>query len=203
MATPTTNARYELLTGLGVNELVQRERPVEGIAASFGRCTVRMAPAGEMPLLGEYVFGNIPPLTGADFSAIINNVRTRIPTIRVLPGQPSSFQSGNFTLGGPSFGFEFLASGQPTGLKLFTDPSVPFEFSVTFDSLPPSQGTVLMNSGPDVLNVLFGGAVVAQSSNRRILLTAVPEPTSILMLGVGAFGLLVLGRRHQPARGPY
>jgi len=147
-------------------------------------------------LLGEYVFGNIPPLTGADFSAIIENVVQNPNDPGFATGQPSSFQSGDFTLGGPSFGFEFLVNGQPTGLKLFTDPSVPFAFSATFDGLPPSQGTVLMNSGPDVLNVLFNGDVVAQSSNRQIVLTTVPEPSTILMLGVGALGLLVTGRRR-------
>jgi hypothetical protein len=155
---------------------------------------------GSNPFLGEYVFGNIPPLTGADFSAIIQNVVQNPNDPGFATGQPSSFQSGDFSLGGPSFGFEFLANGQPTGVKLFTDPSVPFAFSATFDGLPPSQGTVLMNSGPDALNVLFNGDVVAQSSNRRIVLSAVPEPSSVLMLGCGALGLMSWRRFRKPAR---
>ena len=124
---------------------------------------------GSDPRLGSFVFGNIPPLTGADFSGVITNVvqdlSDRIPT-----GQPSSFQSGDFSFGGASFGFEFL-TGPAAGLKLFTDPAVPFSFSATFDGLPPSAGTVLNNSGTDVLNVLFNGQVVATSSDRRIVVT--------------------------------
>jgi hypothetical protein len=85
-------------------------------------------------------------------------------------------------------------------VKLFTDPSVPFAFAATFDGLPPSQSTVLVNSGPDVLNVLFNGDVVAQSSNRRIVLSAVPEPSSIVMLGFGALGLLSWDRFRQLAK---
>jgi hypothetical protein len=62
---------------------------------------------GTNALLGEYVFGNIPPLSGADFSAIITNV-VQNPNDPGFPtGQPSSFLSGDFSLGGPSFGFEF------------------------------------------------------------------------------------------------
>ena len=54
------------------------------------------------------VFGNIPPLTGADFSGIITGV-VQDPSDPGFPtGQPSSFQSGDFSFGGASFGFEFL-----------------------------------------------------------------------------------------------
>src|SRR3954471_18405600 len=111
---------------------------------------------GSNALLGTYVFGNIPPLTGADFSGVINNVVQNPSDPGFATGQPSSFQSGDFSFGGASFGFEFL-TGPAAGLKLFTDPTVPFSFSSTFDGLPPSAGTVLNNSGPDVLNVLFDG----------------------------------------------
>src|SRR5262249_29152166 len=101
---------------------------------------------GSDPLLGSYVFGNVPPLTGADFSGVITNV-VQDPSDPGFPtGQPSSFQSGDFSFGGASFGFEFL-TGPAAGLKLFTDPAVPFAFSSTFDGLPPSAGTVLNNSG--------------------------------------------------------
>jgi hypothetical protein len=96
-------------------------------------------------------------------------------------GQPSSFQSGDFSFGGASFGF---LSGPAAGIKLFTDPAVPFSFSTTFDGLPPSAGTVLNNSGTDVLNVLFNGQVMATSSDRRIVLSAVPEPSSLTLCGL-------------------
>src|SRR5262249_59206717 len=80
---------------------------------------------------------------------------------------------------------EFL-SGPAMGLKLFTDPSVPFSFTSTVDGLPPSAGTVLMNSGPAVLDVLFNGQVIAQSSDRRIVLSSVPEPSSLTLGGLAA-----------------
>jgi hypothetical protein len=139
---------------------------------------------GSNPALGTYVFGNIPPLTGADFSGIINNVVQNPADPGFPTGQPSSFQSGDFSFGGASFGFEFL-SGPPTGIKLFTDPAVPFSFSAHFNGLPPSQGTVLQNSGPDVLNVLFNGVPVAQTSNRRIVLESIPEPGSLALFSIG------------------
>jgi hypothetical protein len=140
---------------------------------------------GSNPLLGSYVFGNVPPLTGADFSGVITNVVQDPNDPGFATGQPSSFQSGDFSFGGASFGFEIL-SGPAAGIKLFTDPNVPFSFTSTFDGLPPSAGTVLMNSGPAVLDVLFNGQVVAQSSDRRIVLSAVPEPSSLTLCGVAA-----------------
>ena len=140
---------------------------------------------GSDPLLGSFVFGNIPPLTGADFSGVITNVVQDPNDPGFATGQPSSFQSGDFSFGGASFGFEFL-TGPAAGVKLFTDPAVPFSFSSTFDGLPPSAGTVLNNSGTDVLNVLFNGQVVATSSDRRIVLSAVPEPSSLTLCGLAA-----------------
>lgn len=153
-----------------------------------------------------YVFGNIPPLTGADFSGSITNVVQNPLDPGFATGQPSSFESGNFSFGGNSFGFEFLA-GPLAGIKLFTDPSVPFSFSATFDGLPPSPGTVLMNSGTNVLNVLYFDAalgvniVVAQTSNRIIVLSAVPEPSSVVLLAMGGLGLCCYGLRSRRKAG--
>ena len=152
---------------------------------------------GSNPLLGSYVFGNIPPLTGADFSGVITNVVQNPLDPGFATGQPSSFQSGDFSFGGNSFGFMFL-TGPAAGLSLYTDPTVPFSFSSTFDGLPPSPGTVLANSGPDFLNVLFNGQVVAESSDRRIIiLGSVPEPGSIVLLAAGAIGLGCYGWKSR------
>jgi PEP-CTERM motif len=152
---------------------------------------------GSNPALGSYIFGNIPPLTGADFSGIINNVVQNPADPGFATGQPSSFQSGDFSFGGASFGFEFL-TGPAAGVKLFTDPAVPFSFSAHFDGLPPSQGTVLQNSGPDALNVLFNGAPVALTSNRRIVLESVPEPGSLALFGIGLLLVASCRRRVDP-----
>jgi len=46
-----------------------------------------------------------------------------------------------------------------------------------------------------VLNILFNGEAVAQSSNRRIILSSVPEPSSIVLLAAGGIGLVCCGRR--------
>jgi hypothetical protein len=147
---------------------------------------------------GSYVFGNIPPLTGADFSGMITNVVQDPNDPGFATGQPSSFQSGDFSFGGNSFGFEFL-SPPFAGVTVFTDPSVPFSFSSTFDGLPPSAGTVLMNSGTDVLNIDYNGTPVAQSSNRRIIiLSSVPEPSSLVLGGMAAIGVsCAVARRHR------
>ncbi len=145
---------------------------------------------GSNSVLGSYVFGNIPPLTGADFSGVITNVVQNPSDPGYATGQPSSFQSGDFSFGGASFGFEFL-SAPLTGVTLFTDPSTPFSFSSTFDGLPPSAGTVLMNSGTDVLDVLLNGQPVAESSNRRIIiLGSVPEPSSLVLSSMATIGVL-------------
>src|SRR4051812_24590392 len=80
---------------------------------------------GSDPLLGSYVFGNVPPLTGADFSGVITNVVQDPTDPGFATGQPSSFQSGDFSFGGASFGFKFL-TGPAAAITLFTVPALPF-----------------------------------------------------------------------------
>lgn len=150
---------------------------------------------GSHPMLGDYVFGSISPLTSANFSGSITNVVQNPADPGFATGQPSSFQSGDFSFGGSSFGFEFL-TGPAAGIRLYTDPAVPFSFTSAFNGLPPSPGTVLSNSGVDFLNVTFMGTPVGTSSDRRII-AAVPEPTSMVLVGIGVVGLWCRRRRWQ------
>jgi len=151
---------------------------------------------GSHPALGDYVFGRVPPLTPATYSGVIINVVQDPTDPGFATGQPSSFKSGDITWGGDSFGFEFL-TGPAAGIRLYTDPNVPFSFSSTYDGLPPSAGTVNANSGPDFLNVLFNGQVVATTSDRRVVST--PEPSGIALMVLGAVGALAYRRPRQNA----
>jgi hypothetical protein len=151
---------------------------------------------GSHPLLGDYVFGRVDPLTPATYSGVISNVVQNPVDPGFATGQPSSFQSGDITWGGANFGFEFL-SGPAAGIKLFTDPAVPFSFASTYDGLPPSPGTVNANSGPDLLNVLFNGQVVATTSDRRV--ETIPEPSGVVLLVSSAVGLLGYAWRCKQA----
>ena len=151
---------------------------------------------GSHPALGSYVFGRVEPLTPATYSGQIVNVVQDPTDPGFATGQPSSFVSGDITWGGANFGFEFL-TGPAAGIRLYTDPAVPFSFSSTYDGLPPSAGTVNANSGPDVLNVLFNGQVVALTSDRRV--ESIPEPSSIALLVMGAVGGLGFCWRRKRA----
>jgi hypothetical protein len=151
---------------------------------------------GSLPGIGDYAFGIVGGLTAADYSGQLINVVQNGADPGFAAGDPSSFVSGDYYVSGDQFGFEFL-TGPLTGVILFTDPTQDFSFVSTFDGLPPSPGTTLVNAGDDVLDVLLGDVIVGTSSNRRIIVR-VPEPaTGILLLSTC---LVAVGQRSRRRR---
>jgi PEP-CTERM motif len=153
---------------------------------------------GSDPLLGPFALGAGPPLGFGGFGGTITNVVQNPGDPGFATGQPSSFASGTLNLTGASFGFSLLAIGE----SVFTDPAVPFAFTAILDGLPPSTGTLLSNPGADSLNILYHddasglNIVVAHSTNRRIII-GVPEPSSLVLVGLGAISLGRFGLRRK------
>ncbi len=181
-----------ILTGVSGSGVLTINRDTQvGTTINIGSLSGGMY-YGSNAALGNYVFGNVGSLTGADFSGSITNVVQNTADPGFATGNASSFLSGNFSFGGASFGFEFLNPPSP-GPILYTDPTVPFQFTTTIDGLPNRTAATLVNSGTtNILNIYFNNTLVAQSYNRTILLepSSVPEPASILMMGLGALSLL-------------
>ena len=154
-------------------------------------------------LAGGLLYGSNPGLPGtlcvrqhpaADRGGFQRRHHQRGPELRPTPATRPGSRPASSPATSRSAATASGSSSSPArsrGSALFTDPSVPFSFSATFDGLPPSPGTVIANSGPDVLNVLFNGVPVAESSNRRlIILAGVPEPGSAIL---GGLAVIVVG----------
>lgn len=157
---------------------------------------------GSSPILGDYRFGIVGDFVGTDYSGQITNIVQDPSDPGFAGGDPSSFVSGDYSVSGPGFAFEFL-SGPLAGAIVATDPAQTISFEAQFDGLPPSVGTTIVNSGEEVLNVLFNGELVATSSDRRIVV--VPEPTAIATWALGVACLFLVGHRRNrlaPVRSP-
>ncbi|MEM9411732.1 MAG: hypothetical protein AAGA30_11505 [Planctomycetota bacterium] len=151
--------------------------------------------SGPQAAFGSYQFGAVGGTWDVDdLVGSIGSVTQDSNDPGFSAGAASSFESGTLTLSADAFGFEFL-TGPLAGVVLETDPSQGFEFQSALTSLPPEVGTTIFNSGEDVLNVLFNGAVVGTSSNRTLVVTAaVPEPSGAIVLL--AFGTIAFTRRR-------
>lgn len=140
---------------------------------------------GSHPGLGSFVFGAAAGIQAGGFTGEIVNVVLDPGDPGFATGDPSSFDSGAFMVGGQGvvFGFEFTG-GPFAGLMLRTSETQSFGFEAQLDGLPPSVGTTFVATGDAVLDVVLYDpnnpsatpVVVGRSSDRRIVV--IPEPAS-------------------------
>lgn len=143
-------------------------------------------------------FGVTAAFDGDDYSGSMSNVVQSDPNSTA----PSSLTSADLFFTGPGFGIQI--PGVP---ELVTDPNDPFAFVGQLNGLPPGidppnspfiQNPIGDPNFPEPINVIgpnptnpTENIVYAVSTNRRIFVTAVPEPGSMLLLtaccvGIGA-----------------
>ena len=190
---PTSMAISETLTGFGDFNLVREGQSGNSITLS----SITAVYDGVSAVLGRFRFGSLPGVgtfTGSITDVVLDGS---------MSGDPSSFVSGNYLAGPHIFGIQLLdVPGGP--LNLVTSAA---EFTSTFDALPPFAGTVI--NGEDVQVFIADSdfnpisPAVGSGSNGRIrILAPVPEPSSLVLLGLAllvAVGYARFGRQGVPA----
>lgn len=156
--------------------------------------------------------GTLPaPLPGAAFDLIAGTGGLPLPAGAITnvtqdpldpgfaTGDPSNFVSGDFSIDAV---FALLIPA--FGATLYSDPSQPATFAAQLNELPAPAGTVF--ASPDRVDIYLQlgpgfdtsrDLLVAQSYNRTV--TALPEPSSIL-LGIGGGVALLVRRRIRRGR---
>ncbi len=115
-------------------------------------------------------------------------------------GQASSFLFGDGLFRVPDFGIEILDDMGNVAARLTTRD--PFDFEAALFSLDPEINTTFFATEDIDINAFVGTGtdVAAISSNRRLFVTAVPEPTSLSLLSLVGGAAMLRRRRRQKDR---
>jgi hypothetical protein len=141
--------------------------------------------------IGPFDLGSGPTIGVRSYSGSITNVVENPLDPGFATGQPSNFASGDFSSEVLQFGLRV------EGQLLFTRDPVTFGGHV--DGLPPSLVTTMVS--PDQVGVYWTNSqngsdlLVAYSVDRRLI--SIPEPTSLIRLGLGLSSLAVWGRMRR------
>jgi hypothetical protein len=135
----------------------------------------------------SYTFGTGGDVGIGSFHGSIDNITQNPSDPGFASGDPSSFASGDYTAHITRFYFK-LADG--TILETGGD----YILTAALDGLPPRTTTVLQGSSTDENPIYLGdpsnGILIGYTTNGSIIVAPAPEPSGLVILGIGALVLL-------------